>query len=333
MRSDASSSARAPRSAVDKLSALPSITDLLAALTEVVTPSTLIQVDSIPTQIRAGFDFGLRHLPREPFTPINHISNDDDASREAAAKKLLRLLRDGRIAGPFDYDWLRPQVGSFRFNPLSVTGKRRESGQPPKHRVIENMSYPRAYDAHRDLFWFRLCGCFRPSFSSAVATAAHDDLLGGSNLHSSSPLFWRSNHSGGLRFPSITIFKQVDDVVVFCPDAALAPDKGFDWTHRFTCFPNTCTKVRALHNVRQELSEWKEFLGDANNLVYCFALKPPSTHVDASSDASEIALGIVIDSRTSVFPLPSNWEELRDAHITVAETWAVESAHRTQFLS
>ncbi|SGY32526.1 BQ5605_C002g01375 [Microbotryum silenes-dioicae] len=314
MRSDASSSARAPRSAVDKLSALPSITDLLAALTE--------QVNSIPTQIREGFDFGLRHLPREPFTPNNHISNDDDASREAAAKELLRLLRDGRIAGRFDYDWLRPQVGSFRFNPLSVTGKRREPGQPPKHRVIENMSYPRAYDAHRDLFWFRLCGCFLPSFSPAVATAAHDDLLGGLNLHSSTDV---TQDFLELRFPSITIFKQVDDVVVFCPDAALAPDIGFDWTHCFTCW--------ALHNVRQELSEGKEVLGDANNLVYCFALKPPSTHVDASSDASEIALGIVIDSRTSVFPLPSNWEELRDAHITVAETCAVESAHRTQFSS
>ncbi|SGY48027.1 BQ5605_C001g00604 [Microbotryum silenes-dioicae] len=62
------------------------------------------------------------------------------------ASELLRLLCDGRIAGPFDYDWLRLQVGSFRSNPLSVIEKRREPGQPPKHRVIENMSYPRACD-------------------------------------------------------------------------------------------------------------------------------------------------------------------------------------------
>ncbi|SGY74105.1 BQ5605_C005g03341 [Microbotryum silenes-dioicae] len=336
--SDVSSSARAPRSAGDKLSALPSITDLRTALTDVVTPlkpdqwqsavdclrvhrgnTPFEQVDSIPTQIREGFDFGLRHLPREPITPSIHISNDDDASREAAAKELLCLLRDGRIAGPFDYDWLRLQVGSFRSNPLSVIEKRREPGQPPKHRVIENMSYPRAYDELTEiescndllaannfpLFWFRLCGCFLPSSSPTVATPAHDDLLGGSNLHSSSPLF-RGRTTPGvfgnladvtqdfleLRFPSITVFKQVDDVIVFCPDAAvprqeieetisdlgwkLAPDKGFDWTRRFT------------------------FVG-------------------------KLSLGIVIDSRASVFPLPSNWKELRDAHITVAEAWAVEA--------
>ncbi|SCZ88152.1 BZ3501_MvSof-1269-A2-R1_Chr10-2g02444 [Microbotryum saponariae] len=449
---------------VDKLSALPSITDLRAALTDVVTPlnpdrwqsavdylrvhrgkTPFEQVDSIPTQIRKGFDFGLRHLPREPFTPFtpsNHISNDDDASREAAAEELLRLLRDGRIAGPFDYDWLRLQVGSFRSNPLSVIEKRREPGQAPKHRVIENMSYPRAYDelteieSCNDLLaandfpctWTTLAQLIRqfntlpPSmqcFGFDFADAFYQvPLLPSQRLHMT--ICWEADVTQDflkLRFPSITIFKQVDDVIVFCPDASvprqeieeaisdlgwkLVPDKGFDWTRRFTfvgiewdldrstaripegkrvkyiakvveilsqpfdtrfsktqieslvgslCYvaqilphrrtrlnhtllsrssqthtPNGALhKVRALHNVRRELSEWKELLGDANNLVYCFAMKPPSIHVDASSDASEIALGIVIDSRASVFPLPSNWKELRDAHITVAEAWAVE---------
>ncbi|SGZ15034.1 BQ5605_C029g10638 [Microbotryum silenes-dioicae] len=401
MRPDASSSARVPRSA-DKLSALPSITDLLAVLTEVVTPLNpdrwqsavdcfrvhrgnipfeQLEVDSIPTQIREGFDFGLRHLPREPLTPNNHISNDDDASCEAAAKELLRLLRDGRLAGPFDYDWLRLQVGSFRSNPLSVIGKRREPAQPSKHRVIENMSYPRAYDeiteieSCNDLLaandfpcrWTTLAQLIRqlralpPSmqcFCFDFADAFYQvPLLPSQRLHMTIcwegriyirrvPCFGGRTTPGvfgnladvtqdflELRFPSVTIFKQVDDVIVFCPDAALAPDKGFDWTRRFTCFPNACTKVWVLHNVRRELSEWKEFLGDANNLVYCFALKPPSIQVDASFDASDIALGIVINSRASVFPLPSNWEELRDAHITVVEAWAVERAHRTQFSS
>ncbi|SCZ91035.1 BZ3500_MvSof-1268-A1-R1_Chr1-3g02498 [Microbotryum saponariae] len=60
MVSDVSSLARSdPRSALDKLTALPSITDSRAALTDV------------------GFDFNLRDLPREPFTPSNHISDDD----------------------------------------------------------------------------------------------------------------------------------------------------------------------------------------------------------------------------------------------------------------
>ncbi|SCZ88077.1 BZ3500_MvSof-1268-A1-R1_Chr10-2g02829 [Microbotryum saponariae] len=59
------------------------------------------QVALIPTQIRAGFDFGLRHLPREPFAPSKHVSDDDDAFREVAASEISRFSMQGSHRGAF----------------------------------------------------------------------------------------------------------------------------------------------------------------------------------------------------------------------------------------
>ncbi|SCZ88606.1 BZ3500_MvSof-1268-A1-R1_Chr10-2g03017 [Microbotryum saponariae] len=93
---------------------------LRAALTDVVTPlnvnrwqsamnrlrvycgnTSFEQVALIPTQIRAGFDFGLRHLPREPFAPSKHVSDDDDAFRQVAASEIPRFSMQGSHRGAF----------------------------------------------------------------------------------------------------------------------------------------------------------------------------------------------------------------------------------------
>ncbi|SCZ94972.1 BZ3500_MvSof-1268-A1-R1_Chr11-3g03514 [Microbotryum saponariae] len=93
---------------------------LRAALTDVATPlnvnrwqsamnrlrvycgnTSFEQVALIPTQIRAGFDFGLRHLPREPFAPSKHVSDDDDAFREVAASEISRFSMQGSHRGAF----------------------------------------------------------------------------------------------------------------------------------------------------------------------------------------------------------------------------------------
>ncbi|SCZ89859.1 BZ3500_MvSof-1268-A1-R1_Chr9g10622 [Microbotryum saponariae] len=93
---------------------------LRAALTDVATPlnvnrwqsamnrlrvycgnTSFEQVALIPTQIRAGFDFGLRHLPREPFAPSKHVSDNDDAFREVAASEISRFSMQGSHRGAF----------------------------------------------------------------------------------------------------------------------------------------------------------------------------------------------------------------------------------------
>ncbi|SCZ97837.1 BZ3500_MvSof-1268-A1-R1_Chr3-3g06402 [Microbotryum saponariae] len=98
----------------------PRIFRLRAALTDVVTPlnvnrwqsamnrlrvycgnTSFEQVALIPTQIRASFDFGLRHLPREPFAPSKHVSDDDDAFRQVAASEIPRFSMQGSHRGAF----------------------------------------------------------------------------------------------------------------------------------------------------------------------------------------------------------------------------------------
>ncbi|SCZ92559.1 BZ3500_MvSof-1268-A1-R1_Chr5-2g07977 [Microbotryum saponariae] len=98
----------------------PRIFRLRAALTDVVAPlnvnrwqsamnrlrvycgnTSFEQVALIPTQIRAGFDFGLRHLPREPFAPSKHVSDDDDAFREVTASEIPRFSMQGSHRGAF----------------------------------------------------------------------------------------------------------------------------------------------------------------------------------------------------------------------------------------
>ncbi|SDA03350.1 BZ3501_MvSof-1269-A2-R1_Chr11g02996 [Microbotryum saponariae] len=123
MVTDASSdseSARAPRSALDKLSALLSLTSAMNRPRVHRGNTSFEQVALIPTQIPAGFDFGLRHLPGNHLLRATTFRTMMTHLVRQRPRNFPVSLRDGRIAGPFDYDCLRLQVSSLGSNPLSV---------------------------------------------------------------------------------------------------------------------------------------------------------------------------------------------------------------------
>lgn len=91
---------------------------------------------NIPTDLRAGFDVGIRHIA-QTFAPPNRLSLYE---HRAKFNKIVQTeFQRGRYVGPVTQAEVESLLGTFHMSPLSIIPKPR---QPGKYRIIQNLSSP-----------------------------------------------------------------------------------------------------------------------------------------------------------------------------------------------